>query len=313
MPNNTAPSCSYAVAPEGVADARPVRIWALLPCAGTGQRAVSAGMTMKAGLPKQYQDIAGQPLVLHTLGAFAAVAQLAGTLVAVAPGDTFLQAHRPADAPWQVQPCGGPSRAATVKAGLQALLRQGAEPSDWVLVHDAARCLITPAAVQRLIDAVLGSVQTVAEVPAIATVADRPASKGECANPWQKGWSTAWLHGALLASPVPDTLKKAAVPKDGSAPQVTATVAREGMWLAQTPQMFRIAALLHALHQHPQATDEASAIEAIGGQPLLVPAGAWNLKVTYPDDFALAQAIVCARQASQSERVDAIGHPGLGF
>lgn len=279
---------------RGAAPARPARIWALLPCAGTGQRAVPASAAMQAGLPKQYQDIAGQPLVLHTLAAFAAVAQLAGTLVAVAPGDTFLQARRTADAPWQVQPCGGPTRAATVRAGLQALLQQGADPADWVLVHDAARCLITPAAIQRLIDAVLGSAQTVAALAVPVIAADGPAPTGWTA---QQGPSAPWLHGALLASPVPDTLKQAAAPGGGGAPQVTATVSREGMWLAQTPQMFRIAALLHALHQHPQATDEASAIEAIGGRPLLVPAGAWNLKVTYPDDFALAQAIVRARQA----------------
>ena len=110
------------------------RIWALIPCAGTGSRAGAQG-------PKQYQSVAGQPMVLHTLAAFAGVRRLAGVLVVVSAGDTFFET---AGATVLIAACGGPTRAASVLNGLNALLDEGAAPSDWVLVHDAARCLITP-------------------------------------------------------------------------------------------------------------------------------------------------------------------------
>ena len=75
-----------------------------------------------------------------------------------------------------------------------------------------------------------------------------------------------------------------------------ATLERADKWLAQTPQMFRMAALTQALGAvGDNVTDEASAIESTGARPLLVPGGAQNIKVTYPDDFALAEAILRSR------------------
>ncbi|HNV59334.1 MAG TPA: 2-C-methyl-D-erythritol 4-phosphate cytidylyltransferase, partial [Rhodoferax sp.] len=112
----------------------PARLWALIPCAGTGSRAGSDG-------PKQYQPVAGQPMVLHTLAAFSAVRRLAGVLVVVSAGDDFFDTH---DATIIVASCGGSTRAASVLNGLSALQQNGASCTDWVLVHDAARCLITP-------------------------------------------------------------------------------------------------------------------------------------------------------------------------
>ena len=112
------------------------RCFALLPCAGSGARAGGV-------VPKQYQPVAGQPMVLHTLAAFAGVARLRGTLVAVASGDHFLQAY--ASPSFFTVDCGGPTRADTVLGGLGALLERGAQANDWVLVHDAARCLVTSA------------------------------------------------------------------------------------------------------------------------------------------------------------------------
>ena len=228
------------------------RCFALLPCAGSGSRAGTAQ-------PKQYQPLAGVPLVQHTLAAFAAVARIERVLVVVAPGDATLQ-HVPA--PVEVLDCGGATRAASVLAGLRHLLATGAAPHDWVLVHDAARCLVTPAQINALIDA--------------------------C-------WSDA--VGGLLALPLPDTLK--AADADGRS---AATVERAGKWLAQTPQMFRLAALHDALAAHAGAgfagiTDEASAIEAAGQRPLLVRGSAFNIKVTWPEDFALAEAILRSRTA----------------
>ncbi len=226
-------------------------IWALIPCAGTGVRAGSGG-------PKQYQRLAGQPLVLHTLAAFAGVARITRVAVVVAADDDFLESM---GATYLIAPCGGPTRAASVFNGLKFLLTQGASRHDWVLVHDAARCLITPDQINTLIDACV-----VDEV------------------------------GGLLAHKLPDTLKSEV------AGRVAATLDRSDKWLAQTPQMFRIGALMEALKQAgDQVTDESSAMEAMGLKPKLVPGSAQNFKVTYPEDFALAEAVLNARLNQSAE------------
>jgi len=220
------------------------RYYALVPCAGTGSRAGTPG-------PKQYERIAGQPMVWHTLAAFAAVKRIARTVVVVAPGDGFFERNPTAAL---VVPCGGATRAASVANGLYELTRVGATRQDWVLVHDAARCLITPELINSLIDACAGD-----EV------------------------------GGLLARKLPDTLKR----EEGG--RVAQTLDREDKWLAQTPQMFRIGLLMQALERGNHMTDEASAVEALGHRPLLVPGGTQNFKVTYPDDFALAEAVLKGR------------------
>ncbi|MDP2262018.1 MAG: 2-C-methyl-D-erythritol 4-phosphate cytidylyltransferase [Hydrogenophaga sp.] len=225
------------------------RCHALLPSAGTGSRAGTAS-------PKQYQPLAGLPLVLHTLGALQAVARIERCVVVVAAGDRFLSVDAP---DVDVVPCGGDSRAASVFNGLDWLLDQGAQPHDWVLVHDAARCLVTPEEVNALLDA--------------------------C-------WADA--VGGLLALPLPDTLKAG---RDG---RVASTVDRSDKWLAQTPQMFRLGALREALATRASTgfqgvTDEASAMEMAGHSPLLVRGSARNFKVTYPEDFALAESILASR------------------
>ena len=93
--------------------------------------------------------------------------------------------------------------------------------------------------------------------------------------------------GGLLALPVPDTMKDS---RDGRA---VATLARDGKWLAQTPQMFRLALLQRALaHAGAEVTDEASAIERLGHHPKLVRGDLRNLKVTWPEDFELAAALM---------------------
>jgi 2-C-methyl-D-erythritol 4-phosphate cytidylyltransferase len=226
------------------------RCWALIPCAGTGSRAGAAG-------PKQYQVLADKPMVMHTLEAFAEVARIDQTLVVVSPEDTFFQTPEALNASFLMAACGGSTRAASVFNGLNVLLAEGAVGHDWVLVHDAARCLITPAQINQLLDACLAD-----EV------------------------------GGLLALPLPDTLK---VAQEG---RVAATLPRADKWLAQTPQMFRIGSLMEALELAGDAvTDESSAIEAMGLSPKLVLGSAQNFKVTYPEDFALAQALLQSRQA----------------
>jgi 2-C-methyl-D-erythritol 4-phosphate cytidylyltransferase len=119
----------------------------------------------------------------------------------------------------------------------------------WVLVHDAARPCVSVDAIERLID--------------------------ECR-----------LHpvGGLLALPVTDTMKRA-----NTASEVVETISRDQLWRAQTPQMFRYETLQHALNAAPDATDESQAIEAIGLSPKLVVGNAKNIKITYPEDIALAE------------------------
>jgi len=132
-----------------------------------------------------------------------------------------------------------------------ALADSAAADGDWILVHDAARPGLPPDALARLIDACLPD-----------------------------------AVGGLLALPVADTVK-------AGGPRVRATLDRDGLWLAQTPQMFRAgvlrAALAGARTDGVAVTDEASAIEAAGHTPLLVPGALRNFKVTWPDDFELME------------------------
>lgn len=226
---------------------RPVACHAVVPCAGVGSRSGAAG-------PKQYALLAGATVVAHTLRALRAVPRLQQVLVVLSPSDDQFETAAP-DHPQAPARVGGDTRAASVLAGLDELLKRGASPDDWVLVHDAARCLLRPEWVQRLID--------------------------ECEHD---------AVGGLLALPLADTLKQEA---EG---RVTATVDRAHKWQAQTPQMFRLGQLQHALlHAGAQVTDEASAIEALGLAPRLVPAPLENFKVTYPADFDLADRLLRTR------------------
>ena len=227
------------------------RFHVVIPCAGTGSRA-------GVDIPKQYASLAGVPMVMHTLKAFAAVPGLGHAMLVVSPQDS-LMAQLLTDHPqpaFTLTPRGGATRAQSVLGGLRSLQEQGVDPADWVLVHDAARCLITP----RLIQALLAA----------------------CAND---------SVGGLLALPLPDTLKASV---DG---RVSATLKRSDKWLAQTPQMFRLGSLAQALEQPSEdITDEASAMEAKGFAPLLIEGASFNFKVTYPQDWALAEAVLNDRK-----------------
>ena len=226
------------------------RCFALVPCAGVGVRAGAEG-------PKQYAPLAGQAVVAHTLAALALVPALAATLVVVAADDTCFEFHAPRFAgpkAW-VARCGGATRAASVAAGLAVLRDRGAVDQDWVLVHDAARCMVRPAWVMRLINA--------------------------CRDDGV---------GGLLALPLADTLKQS------RGDRVAATLPRAEKWLAQTPQMFRLKLLQRALLEAGDAvTDESSAIEALGLQPLLVRGEAENFKLTWPAEFLLAARLLETR------------------
>jgi 2-C-methyl-D-erythritol 4-phosphate cytidylyltransferase len=225
------------------------RCYALVPAAGVGER---AGIAM----PKQYALLLGEPVLVHALRALLAVRRISACLVVLASEDRWFDALPALDAErlWHHRR-GGATRALSVAAGLAGLRERGAGERDWVLVHDAARCLLRPAWVERLIDA--------------------------CAED---------EVGGLLALPLADTLKQA------QGERVQATLPRTDKWLAQTPQMFRLGLLERALREAgSEATDEASAIEALGLRPRLVRGEAENFKLTWPADFDLAQRLLSAR------------------
>jgi 2-C-methyl-D-erythritol 4-phosphate cytidylyltransferase len=215
--------------------------------------AAGVGLRMQTAVPKQYLPLRGRPVLLHTLERLCHYPRLSGVMVGISPGDR----HWPNYAAQASRLptflgiyTGGATRADTVLNGLQALADRSRE-NDWVMVHDAVRPCV------RLKD--------------IAALAE-----------------AAGDEGALLGLPVADTVKRA-----DSTGRVLATVAREGLWRALTPQLFRIRTLREALEQVSVAggeiTDEASAIEAVGGHPRLVAGAADNIKITLPGDLALAE------------------------
>jgi len=235
----------------------PSRLFAVIPCAGIGARA-------GAPLPKQYQTVGGHNLLHYTLAAFDACSELTQTLVVLAPDDTHFDPRRFGGLRFAVRRCGGASRHASVLNGLHALAEFGARDHDWALVHDAARAGITPQLIRKL----------------VAELKDDPV-------------------GGIIALPLADTLKRAAPPGAdavGGGPRIAHTEARDGLWLAQTPQMFRLGLLRAALESAQRdgfsVTDEASALERLGHAPRLVQGNLRNFKVTYPEDFALAEAVL---------------------
>jgi 2-C-methyl-D-erythritol 4-phosphate cytidylyltransferase len=214
--------------------------------------AAGTGSRMGASVPKQYAPLAGRTMLEHAIDALLADARIERVLVVVAPGDPH---HRRLAAGARVEfvADGGATRAETVRNGLARLAMQ-ASAEDWVLVHDAARPCLARDELTELIDA----------------LADDPV-------------------GGLLAVPVADTIKR----EDRG--RVAQTVERAGLWRALTPQMFRLGVLDDAFERalDPAAiTDESSAVERIGHAPRLVPGRASNIKVTRPDDLALAEVIL---------------------
>jgi 2-C-methyl-D-erythritol 4-phosphate cytidylyltransferase len=232
-------------------------LWIVVAAAGGGSR-------FGAAPPKQYVDLGGAPMLARTLKRLR-VLDPTGIVVALAPGDTIFEGAVAQQAGVEALRCGGNTRAATVRNALGAL-RDRCGDGDWVLVHDAARPCVPQDALRRL----------------VAGLADDPV-------------------GGLLGLPVADTLKHAgpATPQGGS-PRVLRSVDRDALWLAQTPQMFRYRILVRALAASRECapmTDEAQAVEALAAtgacaMPRLVRGSPANIKVTYPEDLALAAAIL---------------------
>lgn len=225
---------------------------ALIPCAGTGSRAGTAQ-------PKQYQMVAGRPMVMHTVQALAQVPQLGSGWVVVSPDDAYAWPEQGWPGHFRRVACGGASRAESVFNGLQAMLSSGVGGDDWVLVHDAARCLVSPGSVSRLID--------ICQHDAV---------------------------GGLLALPLPDTLKS----EEGGRVVTTVPREHKWLaQTPQMFRLQALHKALAAVADTGFAgiTDEASAMERLGLRPRLVEGSAQNFKVTYSADFALAEAIIRSR------------------
>jgi len=215
---------------------------------------------MAADRPKQYLDLAGNPVITHTLRAIDAYQPLSGILVGISVSDRYWPEFEPGLDGLTSELItfnGGAERADTVLLGLQEIVRRGGE-GDWVLVHDAVRPLVSAADIDRLV---------------------REVDNNE--------------NGGLLALPVADTLKSE---QQGRA---NGTVDRSHLWRALTPQFFPVARLMQALaHCRDQGmlvTDESSAIEHTGGRPRLVTGSADNIKLTYPTDLEMAASLILSR------------------
>ncbi len=222
--------------------------------------AAGQGSRFGSTAPKQYAPLLGRPLLSWTLAALLAEESLAGVVVALAPGDERWRSL-PEAADSRVRTCAGGARRDLSVTNALAAVRSEARETDWVLVHDAARPCLRHDDLQALFE----------------DLRDDPV-------------------GGLLAMPVSDTLKRA-----DDAGRARKTVARDGLWHALTPQMFRVGLLQRALalcvERGRAVTDEASAIESLGLRPRLVRGHADNIKVTNPEDSALAEAILGGRRA----------------
>lgn len=213
------------------------------------------GVRMGAPVPKQYLEVNGRALLCHTLDtwlAYAGECDAAGIVIGIADGDGWWEKVKK-NYPSIAQSSGGASRMETVWNGLQTLAAR-ADDGDWVMVHDAVRPCVSRGDIVRLAEAVGGG--------------------GE---------------GAVLGCPLADSVKCV-----GEGGRIIADVERKNLWRVFTPQMFRYAQLRDALARARARgevyEDEAGAVQAAGGRPLLVAGAAGNIKVTTPDDLALAAA-----------------------
>jgi len=224
--------------------------------------AAGTGMRFGGGVPKQYAPLAGSSLLRKSIDALNDAVVLEAIFVVLAPADKLYTERVGKVRGVEALYCGGSTRAESVKNGLAAIGRR-AEAEDWVLVHDAVRPCVDVTTLNRLLH----------------ELEDEPV-------------------GGLLAVPLADALKRA---ETGAGLRAMSTEPRDGLWCAQTPQMFRFAILQHAFRNVDTAkiTDEAQAVEALGVRPRLVQGSPLNIKVTYPEDVALAEAILEKRRAKE--------------
>ncbi|KLN97964.1 2-C-methyl-D-erythritol 4-phosphate cytidylyltransferase [Moellerella wisconsensis] len=217
--------------------------------------AAGIGSRMKTASPKQYLTVAGQTIIEHTLSALLLNPRISQIIIALSPEDELFSKLAVANNPRITTVIGGKQRADSVLAGLDALAAAENGENAWVLVHDAARPCLHQDDLNNIIQLV---------------------DIDNCC-------------GGILASPVRDTMKRSMQNRS----VIDHTVDRSALWHALTPQVFPLyllrKCLNKALSEHAIITDEASALEYCGYQPTLVTGRADNLKVTQPEDLALAE------------------------
>ncbi len=225
--------------------------------------AAGVGSRMKADRPKQYLLIDGKAVLEHTVEKLLLHPKIVKVVVAITEGDPYYPELSIANHPDVIRVAGGKERADSVLSGLNYVSAQFS--SEWVLVHDAARPCVSLTDIDRLIEVCV-------------------------AHP----------TGGILASPVRDTMKRATPAQD-----IDHTVEREALWHALTPQMFKTQqlnqALGEALQQGIAITDEASALEWLGQTPALVQGNASNIKITQPEDLALAEFYLSRERGNEED------------
>lgn len=208
---------------------------------------------------KQYLPVCGKPVLAHAIRAFRFHPMISSITVVIAEDDQWFDSTLGPMAADVNTVTGGETRAHSVRNGLRFIADKYSD-TDWALVHDAARPCLSSSRLEKFLEQGLES-----------------------------------TDGAILAMPVGDTLKRA-----GGSQEIVATVDRTGLWSAQTPQLFRINALAEAIDAAQVAgcelTDEASAMEFVGVQPLLVMGSAANIKITHSSDLAIAEALLARKE-----------------
>ena len=232
-------------------------IHAMIVAAGRGSR-------FGASIAKQYTTLEGQTLLQHSVARLACSNYINKCLLVISADDsTAQQLEFALPVRYAV---GGAERWQSVQAGVEAISQAGADDSDLVLIHDAARPAVPSSDIDKVIEAAMVE-----------------------------------HYGAILATPVADTLKasyqKATTTEESRLHSYTkSTIDRSNMWQAQTPQVFRLGQLKkvlnHVSERQLSITDEASAFEQLELPIRLVSGSRQNIKLTYPDDAALLTAIM---------------------
>ena len=223
--------------------------------------AAGIGSRMQTECPKQYLKIGDKTILEHAVASLMAHPRVAHVVIAISPTDSWFASLPLASNPNITVINGGAQRADSVLAGLNVV-----QNAQWVLVHDAARPCLHSDDLARLL--------AITETSKI---------------------------GGILAAPVRDTMKRAEPGKS----LIAHTVDREDLWHALTPQLFPLellrSCLQRALDEHASITDEASALEYCGFHPELINARADNIKVTRPEDLALAEFYLTRLTQTETE------------
>ena len=217
--------------------------------------AAGSGTRIASERPKQYALLAGRPMLWHAIRAVC-VPPVQYVFVVLSPEDRSFASHDWSAFAGKLEPLYCGGKSRRDSVYNGLVATHDAvNADDWVLVHDAARPCLPRSDLEKLI----------AEI--------EPDDVG-----------------GILALPVAETVKRA------SGNRIETTEDRSALWLAQTPQMFRAGLLLQALQRAARpVTDEAAAVEQMGLKPKLVPGSRENLKVTWPEDLAIAESILKRR------------------